>query len=168
MVEDQDYYFLCDKSQKIIGVDVKRYARYLIKRHNISTVNGAIYKWNDDEGIRQMKSGRELAQIIIETLEKNLQEVDSELPITKKYKDDIFDFVITLAENSELKQAITNADTKDICLKDKILNIETGEYRLYSKQEYKTNKFDYISDDIIKSSEKNPIQFLEFLSGILE
>ena len=86
--------------------------------------------------------------------------------IKNQDRNHIFDFLMTHAENVEMKKVLDQKHVQEINLSDWILDLQTWNIRPYSKDDYKIHKLEYASDLLNGSS--NPEKWLIFLNQILE
>lgn len=106
-----------------------------------------------------------IEQIIIQEIEEFLSEHIEE--IRNSDKNNTYDFIITHAENSEIKEKIHNISQEELNLEDGILDIKTMTQRPYTKADYKFHKLPYHSD-ILTTAKSEPTKWLKFLDEILD
>ena len=163
------------KVQKMIGeqfiimrwrnaiIDHNTFAKYIVNKHNMASIEWSLFHYPSNDIWKPLH--KHMAQkIILKEMEDLLLEYVE--MIKNQDRNHIFDFVITHAENSEMKKMLDQRHVQEINLDDWILNLSIWDIRPYSKEDYKIHKLEYTSN--LLREWNTPEKWLIFLNQILE
>ena len=146
-----------------VTINHNTFAKYIVEKHNIASIEWALFYYPSNDiwkplhkNIAQKIILKEMEDILLEHIEV----------IKNQDRNNIFDFLVTHAENSEMKKMLDQRHVQEINLNDWILDLSTWDIRPYSKEDYKIHKLEYTSN-LLKEWEI-PEKWLIFLNQILE
>lgn len=142
-------------------VNHSQFAKYLVEKLNLASVDWTIFMYK--EGVWKIVSKHLFENIIMNQLDMLLWWIIQ--VFTNTDKNNIHDFVTVYAENQELRKRLLYQWDTSINLKDCVLNPATLETTMYSKSDFKFQKFTFSHDFF--DSYQEPELFLIFLNQIL-
>ena len=154
--------FILRKWRNVI-INHNTFAKYIVDKHNIASIEWSLFHYPSNDIWKPLH--KNIAQkIILKEMEDLLWEYVE--MIKNQDRNHIFDFLITHAENSDMKKMLDQRHVQEINLDDWILDVNTWNIRPYSKEDYKIHKLEYTSNLLEEWS--TPEKWLMFLNQILE
>lgn len=145
------------------SINHEKLAKYIVNKYDIAWNWWTLFHYNND--IWKPIYKQRIEQIIIQEIEEFLSEHIEE--IRNSDKNNTYDFIITHAENSDIKERLHKISQEELNLENGILDIKTMIQRPYTKADYKFHKLPYHSD-ILTTTKLEPIKWLKFLGEILD
>ena len=154
---NKENYFL--KTARWHQLDHNNFAKHIVKNHNINASDQACFQYFAEEWIRKKLWKQDVYKLIIQLMEEELKM--EYISINNKNK--IYDFLLTHAENDQLKKSLETKREKiyEIYLADGIYDIQKDQLRHYTKDDFAFSKLQYLSSDLLQDPPNKRLIFLD-------
>ncbi len=166
---------LCIYNKKWIAqfIDEEAIARRIIKDEIILWDNWTLFVFSNDSRLWSNINDKKMWKIIIDYInlantELKKEGKDKTPKVCNRGKKSILDFIKDISESKDTKKLYNAHYNRDIVLEDKILNLDTREYRECTKEDYRMNKLPYHSKILNGEGNISTTKWDKFLNDILE